>query len=413
MQSTDWQRLLKGCDVEEVSPSAPDRAPCTVGEVRATLEEAGLVDFVRGAVAEGLPLTVLVNDAHRFTDSRIFFDAVFAALDEAALAPTVRMLVAAGSHRSDAAERSEHEERVLGAWRSRVEEIAWHDAFDPDQLADIGRSRLHRWMAEQGFYLACGSLEPHYFAGVTGAHKTLTVGVMALEALTTNHAGAMEPTSGGLRLDGNPVHLGIVDTLADIEDAGGRLLVLNEVVIDGVVVACTAGHPLQSLSSALPTVRECFAASFPAPFDVVVATVEAPLNRDFYQADKGVKNTEAVIRDGGLLIVEAACAGGVGIDHFVTLLEQAATHAGVMEIVEERGYRLGDHKAVRLRALTDRRGVRLAVVSAALDPALGATIGARIFPEATAAAEWAMSELEKGSRALVVHDAGNLTLEIA
>eukprot|EP01052_Picozoa_sp_SAG31_P061438 SAG31_NODE_20515_length_572_cov_0.983087_2_plen_92_part_00 len=46
-----------------------------------------------------------------------------------------------------------------------------------------------------------------------------------------------------------------------------------------------------------------------------IAEVEAPLDRDLYQADKGLKNTEFVIRDGGVILLDAECHNGVVRPH--------------------------------------------------------------------------------------------------
>jgi nickel-dependent lactate racemase len=111
-----------------------------------------------------------------------------------------------GSHVASAEEKASHELRLLGAARERVAEVSWHEA-KAEGLVAVGSNHYHPWLGEEGggFYLACGSLEPHYFAGVTGAHKTLTVGVWSYDSLRANHAGAMSADSGGLRLAGNPV----------------------------------------------------------------------------------------------------------------------------------------------------------------------------------------------------------------
>ncbi len=431
-----WARLLPECSFEEVSPS-PSGAGVDAGDPvaaqRAALCAGGFAQFLAEAAAdtdaaktsEPRPVTIVVNDAHRFTDTGSFLDAVFAEVDASgshsgAVPRRFRLLFAAGSHRSDAHERDAHERRILGVHRGRFDQVAWHDAYDPENLGELASFGLHRWLCAGGAILGCGSVEPHYFAGATGAHKTLTVGVMSMASLTENHKGALSPNAGGLRLDGNPIHQGVCRALQAIEASGARLFALNQVVVDGRITDCAAGSPLAALEALFPAVRRAFAVGRSAPADLVVARVAAPLDRDFYQADKGIKNTEAGVRDGGVMILHAACTHGIGIDHFVELLRAAPTHARACEIVDQRGYRLGDHKAVKLRYLTEVRGVRLAVVSPALDPALGAVIGARVFAEPEDAAVWARAalvgsggtEIGSGSlRGLIVNDAGNLTLE--
>jgi hypothetical protein len=179
------------------------------------------------------------------------------------------------------------------------------------------------------------------------------------------------------------------------------------------VVALTAGHPLEALVEGLAVVRGCFSAQIEEEADLVVAQVGPPLDRDFYQADKGIKNTESAVRAGGVLLVEAECRGGVGIDHFVALLRAAPTAAAARDIVESRGYRLGDHKAVRLRCLTDERGVHVGLVSRGVPMDLADVLGIRIFPDRETAAAWARALLgDDATRAVVVHDAGNVALEV-
>ncbi len=182
----------------------------------------------------------------------------------------------------------------------------------------------------------------------------------------------------------------------------------------GKVAAVASGPPLLALERALPAARQCYSKCLDGPVDLIVARVGAPLDRDLYQSDKGIKNTEAGLCDGGVLILESRCSQGVGIDHFVGLLRAAPTHAAALAAVAERGYRLGDHKAVRLRALSDGRGVRIALVSEGVDAALGPVLGMQVFSERSSAAAWARRELAgRKARGLIVEDAGNLTLELA
>jgi nickel-dependent lactate racemase len=415
-QPPSWRQLLSGFDVREVAPATPEGRLDVADATTRALESAGLADFARGAASEGRSLTLLVNDTHRFTDTKSFLDAVVHVLDTRLAGervPPLRVLVATGSHVSTEDERRAHEASIFGEHASRIAEVLWHDARSEIGLRVVGNTTLNAWMAESGFYLACGSMEPHYFAGITGAHKTLTVGVMSLDSLRANHEHALSPAARALKLDGNPVHVGIVDALADLEDSGARLLVLNQIIVGGDVVALTAGHPLEALVDGMAMVRGCFSAEVESEADLVVAEVGPPLDRDFYQADKGIKNTEFAVRSGGVLIVEAECAGGVGIDHFVELLRAASTAEEARAIVAERGYRLGDHKAVRLRCLTDERSVRLGLVSRGVPAELADALGLRIFADRPAAAAWAKETLGDDARsAVVVHDAGNVALEL-
>ncbi|HYC54152.1 MAG TPA: lactate racemase domain-containing protein [Candidatus Binatia bacterium] len=410
-----WHELFPGYALRDVAPSAPSHPVDPVSACRDALQSAALVDFARAAASEGRSLTLVINDPHRLTDTPAFLDAVVGLLDSGLAGekiPALRVLVASGSHVSTAEERQAHETAMLSRHAERLAEVVWHDARNESGLRQVGNHVLHSWMAEGGFYLACGSMEPHYFAGITGGHKTLTVGVMAMESLTANHEHALSSQARPLKLDGNPVHVGVVDALADLEDSGARLLALNQVLVDGRVIAVTAGHPLEALNHGVATVRSCFSAAVEEPVDLVVAQMQGPLSRDLYQADKGIKNTEAAVREDGVLLLESSCPKGVGIDHFVELLRAAPTVEEARAIVQERGYRLGDHKAVRLRALTDERRVQVGVITAGVPEDLSDVLGMKIFRDRAAAAQWARGVLgDEKMKGLIVADAGNIAIE--
>ena len=82
-------------------------------------------------------------------------------------------------------------------------------------------------------------------------------------------------------------------------------------------------------------------------------------------------------------------------------------------MVAQRGYRLGDHKAVRLRALTDPagRGVRVYAASDGLSAEDCAVLG---FERASSVAEAVSRAGERGAaeRVFRVIDAGNLVVRV-
>ena len=386
-------------DIPTLAPACPDLpAPDLRAAVHAAL---AVVDPRR-------PLTLLVNDPQRHTDTPAVLRALADEIDPAA----ARVLVATGSHAFDAGPRQAHERRLHDAFRYK--QFAWHDCRAGD-LVPIGSGRVwrgHPWLADAGALLAIGSVEPHYFAGFTGAHKTCTIGCAAHDDIQDNHAAALSPDCAPTRLIGNPVHQGVTAMLQALA-AARPVAAVNVVQAGDRILAAAGGTPLDSLEVLAPIAAAAFTCRLDAPADAVVAEVAGPLGRCFYQADKGIKNTESAVRDGGALVLVAPCPDGIGQDHFVDLLRRAPTHAEALAEVRRRGYRLGDHKAVRLRHLTDpaARNVRVWAVAPGLSPADAAVLGLR--PAATVAEALAQARLDPARHQIVhLRDAGNTCITL-
>jgi hypothetical protein len=356
-------------------------------------------------------LTVLVNDPQRHTGTPAVLECLCDHFDPG----STRILVATGSHSFGEDARRQFEQRITDG--RRYADFAWHDCrskdlvptggpwhghlaheFHPATGADelAGGTPVprgwhgHPWLLGDGGLLAIGSVEPHYFAGFTGAHKTCTIGCASYADIESNHAAAMGPLCQPCKLAGNPIHEGIARMVRALEASratgnartGAAPVDSAVAAIDLVqtgerVLGAFGGRPLDALADAAQLARETFTRSLPRQADALVLDVTGPLGVSFYQADKGIKNSEWSVRDGGTIILHAPCPDGIGQDHFVALLRQAGGYDEALAIVNARGYRLGDHKAVRLRYLTDAkyRGVRVFVVSDGLSHEDAAVLG--------------------------------------
>lgn len=399
---------------QTIGPAQPSRLPReAVALLRAALSAADVGGFLRAAAREDRPVLVLVNDPERSTHTRPALTALAELLANESGRPSLRILVATGTHRFAPPERRSFERGLLAGCDLPVARLDWHDARASASLAELGGVRLNRRVVEHTHLLAVGSVEPHYFAGVTGAHKTLTVGVMSYADIERNHAGALDPAADVFRLAGNPVFDGIAACLRLLIRAGKRICVINQVVRGPHIVAAAAGDPLRTLDALLPTVREVYVHSIARPVDVLRLRVPPPLGRSLYQADKALKNNHRAVRSGGGIVLEAECPDGIGPAGFMDLLRQAPDYAAACRIVSKRGYRLGDHKAVRLRHLTDPRcrNVRVALVSRNVCAADAQTAGMRLFDRPEAALGWLLAELPgPHERGLIVEDAGLVTV---
>ena len=357
-------------------------------------------------------LTVLVNDAQRHTAT----GSVLPLLARRVGPARMRVLLATGSHAAPPGRaRVNFERSILGDVTPG--ELQWHDchaanlvriASPDDNATDATRWRCHPWLMESGSILAIGSVEPHYFAGWTGAHKTATIGLAAHDDIQANHAHALSPNCRPARLAGNPVAEGILAMLAALE-ATRPIAAINLVQAGPRIIAAAGGTVRSALKAALPSASAAFIRRIDQPADALIAEVAGPLGESFYQADKGIKNNEWAVRDGGCLILAAPCPQGIGQDHFVSLMRRAATHAQAVAAVESAGYRLGDHKAVRLRYLTDpaRRAVKVYIVSDGISLHNANLLGLSKAP--TIAAALANADISPSrNKVLQIQDAGNL-----
>ncbi|HOD80606.1 MAG: hypothetical protein BWX88_02946 [Planctomycetes bacterium ADurb.Bin126] len=393
---------MNSTPIETFSPGRPGGLP-----PQPALDQA--VDRALSCLSPLPPagLTVLVNDPQRHTDSL----AVLRLLCERLGSPPLRVLVACGSHRFDQAARQCFEASLREA--APLVTVRWHDARADDLVAVGSRGwRGHPWLLDAPALLAVGSVEPHYFAGFTGAHKTATIGCAAYSEIESNHAHALSSDCRPCRLDGNPIHEGVRSMIRSLE-ALRPVGAVNLVQAGPRVLAAAGGRPLDALRELEPFCRECFTRRIDRHVDAVIVQADGPLGRSFYQADKAIKNNEWAVRDGGVMVLEAPCQDGIGQDAFVRLLREAPTWRQAADLVARQGYRLGDHKSVRLRYLTDPacRGVRAFVVSKGLAQADAAVLG-------LTKAESAEQALEQGGidpardRVLRVQDAGNLCLVV-
>jgi len=348
---------------------------------------------------------VLVNDAHRPLPAGLV-EVVRHLWELGGEEDHPRVLVATGAHEGSAA-----------AYRDRMGglPVGVHDARDARAhmaLEGAGEGvNIDRRVADADLVLAFGSVEPHYFAGWSGAHKTASVGVLDRAAIERNHRGALAGASRLLALEGNPVFDGLAKVLASLEAGGRTVLCVNHVMDpEGRPVSVAAGTWRESLERSLPAARAQFVRDVPGQVDVLVARVLGPLGRNLYQAEKGLKNNEDAVRDGGAIVIEAGLEDGVGPDRFVRLLEEAPALAAALERVAA-GYVLGDHKAVKWRRL-EARGVRIHVASPHLDPAAVARAGIRVHGDLRAALAAVRDERSGGGVGLIVEDAGTVVTRV-
>jgi nickel-dependent lactate racemase len=300
------------------------------GAVRAALDHplAGpaLADLVppRGEVV------VVFPDLTRPMPNTTVLPPLLAELERAGAGPDrVQLLCATGTHRqATPAEMA----ALVGAdivGRYRIHD---HDADDGDHVpvgeVDGTPVRLDRRYVEAGLRILTGFVEPHFFAGWSGGPKGTCPGLAATSTILGAHSPdrIADPRSTWLVTEGNPVH--------DFVRAATSLCppeLSVDVTIDRYqrLTGVFAGPLPVGHRAAIAFAIERVTRTVEGRFDVVVTTNGGhPLDRNLYQAVKGMAAAERVVADGGIIVMGAACGDGVPEEGaFARILAAASTLA--------------------------------------------------------------------------------------
>jgi lactate racemase len=340
------------------------RAEDPEGALRQALEApgAGLKAFLLGAAS---PLLVVVNDATRPTPSAEVLRVIRADLEEWAAAGSreLSLVVATGTHRVALPQELEHifGKEFLEAHAARVFS---HDSKDASQLVDLGQTsrgvdvQVNRRLAEAQSVILINSVEPHYFAGYTGARKSLFPGLAGYHTVWANHALSMKPGSESLVLQGNPVHEDLEEMLA-VGIAGKQVfsiqLVLDE---DHRVGFAAAGSLPDTFRRAVEVADRQFVLDIERRYEVVVAAAPYPMDCNFYQTNKAIQSGALAVKDGGVLIVVSECPFGLGENQTLyDMLAAAESPDAALERADQEEYRLGVQQATRVASVLRRADI--------------------------------------------------------
>jgi nickel-dependent lactate racemase len=152
-----------------------------------------------------------------------------------------------------------------------------------------------------------------------------------------------DPNAVPLRFDDNPPR-------QDIEEMGrmiGVHFALNAVVNESKqIVQVLAGEPGEVMRHGIPLARRIYQVEVRLPFDLIIASPGGhPKDINLYQAQKALAHASLVMKDGGTVILVAACPEGAGSASYERWMEDVTSYEAVFEKFKREGFRVGPHKA--------------------------------------------------------------------
>ncbi len=264
-------------------------------------------------VHPGQKVIIIADDNTRITPTKQIVPILLDELNRAGIPDRdIQVIIASGTHRPMT--EAELEEKYGTPVMSRVEVLP-HRYKDPANLVEYGVTRrgtrilVNRHVVAAGFRIAVGNVIPHHPTGWSAGAKIVLPGVAGEETVAQMHfLGSRDPS------------LGRVDTemRREMEDFAERIgldFILNVILNrDGALVDAVAGHFVQAHRVAVAKSERVYGVAIPGLADMTI-TSTAPVDLDFFQADKGIFAAELSTRVGGEIVLVSGCVEGVSGSH--------------------------------------------------------------------------------------------------
>ncbi len=289
---------------------------------------------------------VIVTDHTRPTPTRELLPLVWERISPRVRREDVTLVVATGTHRAPTGAELD---RILGELRHEFRVLI----HDPDHdLVEVGKSSrgtpilIDRTVVESDHVISIGHIGMHYYAGYSGGRKNILPGVAGRETIERNHAQLLDPNCEGCVYRGNPIS----EEMSEAAQLVGVDFIVDVVLgPDGRVAKVVVGDVEAAHAVGRRVWDEMFKVPLPEKADLVIAAAGGhPKDIDLYQAYKGLYNAMRAVKDGGIVLLVAACPDGPGHPVFEDWINRSATPEDVLGIFAREGFKLGGHKAVYL-----------------------------------------------------------------
>ena len=328
---------------------------------------------LRELARPGDTVCIVFTDITRASPDHLLVPAILSELSAAGVRDDdITLLCGIGMHRP-----STHEEKVakLGADVVARYRVIDNEPQNPAALVDLGTTEsgiplsVHRAAHEADLLIATGLVEPHQYAGYSGARKTVAVGAAGEAMIAYTHGPKMVDHPGTRlgRIEGNPFH----EAVTEAARRAGLKFILNVVLDDEKrVVTVKAGEPEATFKELVAVARQVYEVPVPQQYDVVIGGVGYPKDTNLYQASRAASYLffapTPVVREGGSLIIAAPCqegAGeGVGEQRFYETIKNATDMPSLLEELRRTGYPPGAQRAFVMAKVLEK--ARVVVVGA-------------------------------------------------
>ena len=263
-------------------------------------------------------VTVVTSDHTRAVPSRITLPILLSEIRAGEPGADITILIATGLHRRTT---EEEQRRMFGDAIVDNERIVVNDAYKDEDYVHLGTlpSGAELWVnrvaVDCDLLVTEGFIEPHFFAGFSGGRKSILPGVCNAATVNENHSykAVSSPYSNAGQLAHNPIH---EDMVCAARMAGVRFILNVALNGEKKVIAAFAGDLEEAHAKGVAFVRSLAQCPLVTGDIVVTSNGGYPLDQNLYQSPKAAATAEVCCRDGGVIILCASCADGIGGTYF-------------------------------------------------------------------------------------------------
>ena len=314
-------------------------------------------ETLRSFVKPGEKVAIVTSDITRPVPSDKILPPVIRELTDAGVRhEDIFIILALGSHRPHT---PDEQKKIVG--EEIFGQIRCIDS-DPNDTLHLGTTRrgtpvdIFRPAAQADRVICIGNIEYHYFAGYSGGVKAIMPGISTREAIQANHSAMTQEGARAGEMDHNPVR-------QDIEEVTNFFSVdfIVNVILDEnrQIVKAVAGHPVLAHREGCRFLDSLYKIEIQERADIVIASPGGfPKDINLYQAQKALDNAKNAVRDGGIVILAAACSEGLGEHVFARWFSEASCVEDLVKRIQQR-FELGGHKAAAIAMVLKRAGIFL------------------------------------------------------
>jgi nickel-dependent lactate racemase len=347
---------------------------------------------------------ISICDITRPAPNRIVLPHVLRTLEQAGVPQSgICILIATGLHR--AATPQELLEIVGPEILARYLVVS-HDARDSAAHVDLGSTHsgtrvfIDRRFINSDLRISLGFIEPHLMLGFSGGRKLVAPGLAGEETIKRLHSPFFmrDPRVVEGSFPDNPLH----HELLEIARMAQHDFIVDVALTRSRQIARVfAGNPVVAHATGVDFVRRATLALVEEPVDAVITTSAGyPLDLTYYQSVKGVTAASHIVRQGGAILLVAACQEGLGSPEFTRFVRRFATAQACLEATAQEPIVIDQWQLEKLALVAQH--ARLAFCTPGIPPADRAYLWGPVFERPVEAVAAVGANLPRGARVAVI-----------